>query len=146
MVTLLVTPKQAEILQLATLYGTVALTMRNPRDQQQVATRLTKVSEFTGAAKGFGENVASWASAFMQNRPQPMARVGAPDLFAAGPATRPVAEANPLWEMLVVRGNTSEKRSFPLSEVNEEATPETDAEQPASEPAGGNAATPASQR
>lgn len=137
MVTLLVTPKQAEILQLATQYGTVALTMRNPRDNQQVAQRLTKVSEFAGAARGFGENLASWAALMAQRRPQTPARSGPPDLFAAAPTTKPVEETNPLWEMLVVRGNTSEKRSFPLSEVNQESPAEDevqDASAPPSKP------------
>ena len=124
MVTLLVTPKQAEILQLATLYGTVALTMRNPLDNQQIAQQITRTQEFVGASKGFGFNMASWATAFLQNRQQSPknAKAGAtPDLFAssASAATQPSAESNPLWEMLVVRGNTSEKRSFPLSEVHQ---------------------------
>jgi hypothetical protein len=130
MVTLLVTPKQAEVLQLATQYGTVALTMRNPLDAQKVAQNVTKLSEFTSATQGFGMNLASWAAAFTKNPPKAAPRANTPDLFAASPTTKPVEDTNPLWEMLVVRGNTSEKRTFPLSEVNQPSKPGADAEPP----------------
>jgi pilus assembly protein CpaB len=136
MVTLLVTPKQAEILQLATEYGTVALTMRNPLDDLQVAQDVTRMSDFSGASKGLGLQMASWATAFLRSRPTP-ARAGEtgsdPFAAAAGPSTQPSRSSNPLWEMLVVRGNNSEKRSFPLSAVDQELSDE--AEQPEPEPA-----------
>src|SRR5688572_16282289 len=95
MVTLLVTPKQAEILQLATEYGTVSLTMRNPRDNQQVPQQLTRVSEFSSAGRGFGTQMAGWATALLQGQRQQQLQGGAkpagtPDVFASA-TTRPVA-------------------------------------------------------
>lgn len=134
MVTLLVTPKQAEILQLATLYGTVALSMRNPLDVRTVNHQMTRVSDFMERrGPSFGDRIGELAVALMANSQknqktesgattQAVASNTGPskDPFAA-PGDKPAGATNPLWEMLIVRGTDAEKRSFPMSEVDVEA-------------------------
>jgi hypothetical protein len=103
----------------------VALTMRNPLDGEKIAHGITKVSEVTGSGDGGDGQLGSILAGLLQNRPKAGERqtpAGIPDIFAASSTaaaatTQPAG--NPLWEMLVVRGNNSEKRSFPLSDVDQ---------------------------
>ena len=54
MVTLLVDPKEAEILQLAMQAGSISLAMRNPLDAAQDARRLTRAREISPTASAGG--------------------------------------------------------------------------------------------
>lgn len=132
MVTVLVTPKQAEVLQLAMLYGTVSLSMRNPLDVRPVNHQLTQVSDFTEKrGPTFGDRLGQLATALLANAQKKkdestppttaVASAGPPstDPFAAPGETK--SSTNPLWEMLIVRGTDAEKRSFPMSEVEVES-------------------------
>ena|SRR5688572_20559951 len=113
-VTLLVTPKQAEILQLAAQYGVMSLTMRHPTDTVPVRQELTKISEFTGNEQTrSGSNMISALAAALMNA-KLTAPTTKPTVVAATPAA--AAETNPLWEMLVVRGAKAQTQTFAMPE------------------------------
>jgi len=118
MVTLLVTPKQAEMLQLATKFGSVALSMRNPRDSKPVTQDLTRMADFTRGQDRMGTNIASAIAAMLKSMPPPQPK---PQVVAApkDPFAEPKEEkkADPMWETLILRGKSQEKRSFPLAEA-----------------------------
>ena len=97
MVTLLVNPKEAEILQLAMQNGFLSLAMRNPLDAQHEARRLTRAREIAPHRGSVGVTSSS----------------------GDGPRAAEVADSDEpvdpkLWETLIIRGSTSEKRQFPL--------------------------------
>ena len=127
MVTLLVTPKQAELLQLATLHGTVALSLRNPLDTKKSASDVTRVSDFTNTRPSVGLEIAKLATALLANPPKPKpttapvteVKATSTDPFGPTPSTA-AASANPLWEMLIVRGSNTQTRSFPMSDVEKQ--------------------------
>jgi pilus assembly protein CpaB len=119
MVTLLVTPKQAEILQLATKFGSVSLSMRNPRDSKPIKQDLTRMADMAGGTDSLGTNIAKAIAGMMRSMPAPKpVAVAAVDPFEN--AKEP--KKDPLWEMTILRGGTQEKRSFPLSEVQGDAS------------------------
>jgi Flp pilus assembly protein CpaB len=114
-VTLLVTPKQAEILQLAAQYGVMSLTMRHPTDTVPVRQELTKISEFTGNEQTrSGSNMISALAAALMNA-KLTAPTTKPTVVAATPAAA-AEETNPLWEMLVVRGAKAQTQTFAMPE------------------------------
>ena len=114
-VTLLVTPKQAEILQLASQYGVMSLTMRHPTDTIPVRQELTKISEFTGNEQTrSGSNMISALAAALMNA-KLTAPTTKPTVVAATPDA--AAETNPLWEMLVVRGAKAQTQTFAMPEA-----------------------------
>jgi pilus assembly protein CpaB len=121
-VTLLVTPKQAELLQLAGQHGEVSLALRNPIDTEPVRHEGTRMSEVTNGNRGdrqeTGTALAAMAAAFVKNIEQARAeRPAAPggDPFSNTAAGKP-APSN--WEMMIVRGTTAETRSFPMPMAN----------------------------
>src|SRR5688572_2760 len=115
-VTLLVTPKQAEILQLAAQYGVMSLTMRHPTDTVPVRQELTKISEFTGNEQTrSGSNMISALAAALMNA-KLTAPTTKPTVVAATPAAA-AEETNPLWEMLVVRGAKAQTQTFAMPEA-----------------------------
>jgi pilus assembly protein CpaB len=124
-VTLLVTPKQAELLQLAEQHGNVSLALRNPIDTEPVRHEGTRMSEVTDGSRGrqeTGTALAAMAAAFMKNIEQaraerPTAPAPAADPFDGAAAAKPKpAPSN--WEMMIVRGTTAETRSFPMPIAN----------------------------
>ncbi|MGB7158742.1 MAG: Flp pilus assembly protein CpaB [Tepidisphaeraceae bacterium] len=127
MVTLLVTPKQAEILQLATKFGSVSLAMRNPRDNKPIKQDLTRMADMAGGADSLGTNIGRMIAGMMRSMPPPQkvaaaapAPVASADPFdsdKSGKKEKEQANVNPLWEMIILRGTAQEKRSFPLSQV-----------------------------
>jgi Flp pilus assembly protein CpaB len=128
MITLLVTPKQAELLQLATKFGSVSLAMRNPRDNKPVKQDITRMADMAGNNDRLGTNIAKMIAGALSSMPKPTTKpvvAVAADPFAANPkGPKEPAKADPLWEMLIMRGSSKETRTFPLSEVHEgEATP-----------------------
>jgi pilus assembly protein CpaB len=128
MVTLLVDPTQAQLLQLATLHGTVALSLRNPLDTKKSNSDVTRVSDFTKTRPtGIGLEIAKMASAFLARPPKPAPttapvaelKSGPTDPFGPTPATA-AASVNPIWEMLIIRGSNSQTRTFPMSDVEKQ--------------------------
>ncbi|MDQ3440382.1 MAG: Flp pilus assembly protein CpaB, partial [Planctomycetota bacterium] len=117
-VTLLVTPKQAEILQLAAQYGVMSLSMRHPTDTAPVRQELTRISEFTGNEQTrSGTNlVSALAAALMNAKLTAAAPTTKPAPAVAAAATEPPQEGNPLWEMLVVRGAKAQTQTFTMPE------------------------------
>ena len=114
-VTLLVTPKQAEILQLASQYGVMSLTMRHPTDTMPVRQELTRISEFTGNEQTrTGSNIIGALAAALMNA-KLTAPTTKPTVVAATPDA--AAETNPLWEMLVVRGAKAQTQKFAMPEA-----------------------------
>jgi hypothetical protein len=100
MVTLLVDPKQAEILQLAMQAGAISLAMRNPLDAAQEARRLTRAREISPTASSGGVmTVADNADPFADERkPEPV---------------KPVSNE---WLTTIIRGKESHTRTFPLAD------------------------------
>ena len=115
MVTLLVDPKQAEILQLAIQSGNISLAMRNPLDAGRDGRRLTRTAEMgqPGGASPDGQMLALLAAIPKKN---PIATPEAAPVPAK--AVLPVPE---LWETLIVRGAAIEKRLFPMAEARKQA-------------------------
>jgi Flp pilus assembly protein CpaB len=110
-VTLLVAPKQAEALQLASIYGNVSLAMRNPQDTTPIdhdvmllnEGQLARMGSFLDASTP-GGTARPAASA----QTQPAAPPAAP-AFVARPGPKP-------WDVTILRGSTVEMRSFPSPE------------------------------
>jgi pilus assembly protein CpaB len=105
MVTLLVDPKQAEVLQLAMQSGSISLALRNPQDASQEARRVTRAREI--APGGFGDAVTSVATDPFSNDPKLPPTEPDKNLGAGSPNA---------WETLIIRGRESEMRTFPLSD------------------------------
>lgn len=104
-VTLMVTPKQAELLQLAQEHGAISLAMRNPLEP------LCAVNE---------EEVRSQLSEFFRRHSSEPAP---PPAVAEAPASMPAAEPKasatpaPKWNVTFIRGGASETQSFPMPEA-----------------------------
>lgn len=115
-VTLLVTPKQAEILQLAAQYGVMSLTMRHPTDTIPVRQELTRISEFTrNEQTRSGTNlVSALATALMNARLTATPATTQPAPAATAGTAAPRQGSNPLWEMLVVRGAKTQTQTFTM--------------------------------
>jgi Flp pilus assembly protein CpaB len=131
MVTLLVNPKQAEILQLAMNSGSISLAMRNPLDSGQEARRLTRAREISpdGGMPGIASSSDDPFSEPLPKEPQP----AAPAVVAvpAAPAKpRPAAE----WETIIIRGKASQIRTFPLPPEADGAAAEDQTDPAASTP------------
>ena len=123
MVTLLVEPKQAQLLQLAAQKGSIGLAMRNPLDKQPVSLQATRLRDLSGASEESSQ-LANLASSVLLNaaeawranrnaRPVVVADAGT----GPKPTTQPAASApTPTWETLIIRGPKSEVRTFPMPE------------------------------
>ena len=112
MVTLLVDPKQAEILQLAVQAGAISLAMRNPLDAGQEARRLTRAREISPTASSGGVMTsADNADPFAEDEP-PVAKA-------------PVKPVPNEWLTTIIRGKDSHTRTFPLPDSAAAAEPET---------------------
>jgi hypothetical protein len=120
MVTLLVDPKQAEILQLAMQNGFISLSMRNPLDSAHEARRLTRAREIAPHRGSIGVTSAADTS-----------KAEAAAAEAAGEA--PIDPK--LWETLIIRGINSEKLTFPMPEGHEVQGSEPAAQQQQGAPA-----------
>lgn len=94
MVTLMVSPKQAELLQLAQKFGSITLSMRNPLDADP---------------GGRGETLLSQMSEFLKKRVAPAVVPAA--LAAPAPASQPAAN---LWQVRVIRGGATEMQNVSL--------------------------------
>jgi pilus assembly protein CpaB len=108
MVTLLVDPKQAEILQLAMQAGSISLAMRNPLDADHEARRLTRAREISP--------ITGMASVVTATEPDPFSDTPpAPTKLVVEP------KANE-WETIIIRGRESTIRTFTLpAEANDDA-------------------------
>ena len=102
-VTLLVDPKEAEILQLAMQAGSVSLAMRNPLDADHEARRLTRAREISPDG-GMATLLTAWADEPFEDAPAVAAKKAEP-LPPAPP---------PNWETIIIRGKNSSTRTFPL--------------------------------
>lgn len=105
MVTLLVDPKQAEMLQLAVQYGFVTLAMRNPEDTAPVAKDLTHFSEVISSDRpSEGTSLLSAAARWLTTQSE------------AASAAKSAKDRSAEWEMLIIRGATSQTEKFPMPE------------------------------
>jgi pilus assembly protein CpaB len=109
MVTLLVDPKQAEILQLAMQNGSISLSMRNPLDTSREARRLTRAREIAPDRGQVGITSAEATVDPFEPEIKPAKR-------AASEVKKLEPVAPELWETLIVRGTVSEKRTFSMPE------------------------------
>jgi hypothetical protein len=108
--------------------GTISLAMRNPMDRAEVATAPTRVADLAGrvraglsdalASSAFSNLMASWGEGMRARLAAAQARTPGPALAAAAPAAtdavRPAAP--PAWEAVIIRGATSEVRTFAMPE------------------------------
>ncbi len=102
LVTLMLTSKQAEVLQLAISYGSVSLSLRNPADETSVAGVPTALRELTGISE-----------------PEPIPSiVSVPDDVATAPPAKV-----PCWETVVIRGTTIAKAMFPMPDEDTDKVP-----------------------
>jgi pilus assembly protein CpaB len=106
-VTLLVTPDQAEILELASMSGRPRMSLRGANDLAPISTRGVKLSELVGTDKS--DAVARVAAA-----PTTM-----PSMAMWNSTTRPVEESS--WTMQIVRGGASSDIKFMLPHGETEA-------------------------
>jgi pilus assembly protein CpaB len=124
MITLLVNPKQAQILQLAVQNGNVALAMRNPLDTQRLKPQFIRTSEIQSEhsaaepelaggvddeSSGLVLALRSWMRSFSNASLKPATRPS--EQLAAGTSDSTIARPS-LWEMLIIRGERSETRTF----------------------------------
>ncbi|WP_428940329.1 Flp pilus assembly protein CpaB [Fontivita pretiosa] len=111
MVTLLVDPKQAEILQLAIQHGSMSLAMRNPLDTTREGRRMTRSEELINGNPGSGgiANVAAMAARMT---------IGAAAANRVGRELKPVPAD--VWEALIIRGSVVEKKTFAEGDVKGE--------------------------
>jgi pilus assembly protein CpaB len=110
MVTLLVDPKQAEILQLAMQNGSISLSMRNPLDTSHEARRLTRAREIAPNRGQVGITSAATVDPFE------------PELKPKPREVKSIEPVTPeMWETLIVRGTVSEKRTFSMPEKTDQA-------------------------
>lgn len=107
MITLLVDPKQAEILQLATQSGSIALAMRNPLDSGEELRRLTRAREISPST-GATSVVTSIEPDPFTDVPEPAASITPPNE----------------WETTIIRGKKSQIRTFPMPETGDSADSE----------------------
>lgn len=112
LVMLLVTPKQAEALQLALQFGKISFAMRNPQDEETFRQEVTLLSQGRLAQMGsiLGASVDA-PPPEMPARPQPPAEEKKPE----APETA-VDESGHRWDMDIIRGGAIETRSFSMPE------------------------------
>lgn len=118
MITLLVEPKQAEILQLATLNGSISLSMRNPLDTKHDVQRATRAREISPLRASLGLTVAEEPEALATDSNDPFDD-GTKPQAAASTENKPVPEG--MWETTIVRGSAQEKRQFPMQDARQPA-------------------------
>ncbi len=131
MVTLLVKPKQAELLQIAQQHGTLSLTMRNPMDGDVEASGYTLLSEVLHSREdATAPEGADDAHVVLAAEEAPAAPLAAAPLGpAAAPVEAPVAadaqapppEAGPrTWEIEFLRGGVSATQTLHLREQEDQ--------------------------
>lgn len=99
-ITLMVTPKQAELLQLATEHGTISLSMRNPLDSSRARRGFTSMNELLGGPAQLSP-----------------IRLPAPPVVTTSDPSDPGMDTGPLeplavWSVTVIRGGVAEVHQF----------------------------------
>ncbi len=105
-VTLLVDPRQAEALQLASEHGTVSLALRNPLDKTDIDADVTLLNQ--GRLAGLAEYLGATVG--------PSAPAASPVVDGSSPAPA-AAQSRPgdfKWDVTVLRGTQIEVRTFAL--------------------------------
>jgi pilus assembly protein CpaB len=127
MVTLLVDPRQAELLQLAMQHGSISLAMRNPLDQEHVAQRITRMTDISGASLARPGRIVDADPDVEHDRANAVSAAdGGGDIFASGPEagadenSGEISTPEQMWEMLIIRGSDTETQKFPLPEKNDD--------------------------
>lgn len=108
MVTLMVTPKQAELLQLAQKFGSVSLSMRNPLDTDAPATNETLLSQMS---EFFRRRITA-ASAAALPAPPPKQVNLVETVAQTQPAKGPPPA--PKWAITFIRGGAIDVESYPM--------------------------------
>jgi pilus assembly protein CpaB len=106
-VTLMVTPKQAEELQLAMEHGMLSLSMRNPQDMKLVKSNdkdITSIKEFGATPPAPPAPIIVEKPVYI-DRPAPVAPVA-----EAKPEPRKV----PPWQVQIFKGGEKSEKSFPV--------------------------------
>lgn len=123
-VTLLVTDKQAKILQLAMNAGTVSLAMRNPLDSRPADRLPVSLAEVLGAERRWGASLLSSLVSGL-SKAAPQTAVASQASPATRPETAPAAKVEaplePTWQVRVVRGAAVEVQQFPVERDRAEA-------------------------
>ncbi len=129
-VTLLVDPDQAEVLQLATMHGTVSLAMRNPLDTKHVPVDGLLLSDLSGK---ISRQLDAISRGMVSAAPIKMpAASRKSEKEETGEAVEVEPEStSPRWTMVLLRGRTKETKTFPLEKAvkpESEARPENEVE------------------
>ena len=129
-VTLLVDPEQAEVLQLATMHGTVSLALRNPLDTKHVAVNGLLLSDLSGK---ISRQLDAISRGRVSAKPMEMPVTSRKsENEETGEAIDVDPEStSPRWTMVVLRGRTKETKMFPLEKAvkpESEARPENEVE------------------
>ena len=115
MITLKVTSKQAQMLQLAVTQGTVALSMRSPLDKD---TETIDAERLEGLSKELAEKLANLNRVETPNVVPTIPTVNAPDANSS-PNPAPIVapepkEEDPLWKVILLRnGHIVDEQKFP---------------------------------
>jgi pilus assembly protein CpaB len=118
-VTLLVSPDEAELLQLAQVHGVISLSLRNPKDQTPVEEGMTRLSDLglPDALLAMGPGPSHEPTRAVE--PTPLPEVKPEPLTAEPPPPSPRVvrrepEAAQLWNTVVLKGGSSQTVSFPM--------------------------------
>jgi pilus assembly protein CpaB len=119
-VTLLVDPSQAEILQLATVHGTISLAMRKPNDKTEASDHITRLADL-GLPPEFldepTEKPAPAPVAAVKPAEQPKAEAAAAEPPKEEPKpARAEPASNPGWTTTILRGGQPTTKTFPIPE------------------------------
>ena len=101
LVTLMVTPREAELLQLAQVHGTISLAMRNPLDSSDFNKSRGRPRQMSDLFDTQEPSVSSFAGPL------------------AGTALPAVADASAEWSVVFIRGASSHVETFPLPDEEE---------------------------
>lgn len=115
MVTLMVDPKQAKTLKLATEFGSISLAMRNPLDASPVDNTVVEMEELTAyRAASFSPVQPALA------RANPKVRASASGTSSSSLVGSESQPDMSVWETLIYRGRDIETRSFEVDPVQDE--------------------------
>jgi len=115
---LVVTPPQAEALQLAMEHGTLSLAVRNPVDdgrEEGKGTLLTDISEDLAALM---KRATAKPDRFETPEPPEPKTPPAKPLDSAPPETAPADKEKPKWVTIILRGEKQQTQEFEIADAN----------------------------
>ncbi len=115
-VTLLVDPHQAEVLQLATMHGAVSLVMRNPLDTSHVPVAGLLLSDLSGRISPQLDTISRGRVSAEPIKMPAASRKSEKEETGEAVDVGPES-TSPRWTMVLFRGRTKEIETFPLEKA-----------------------------